>query len=152
MKFRTNVAMMGKLGFDIKLDDMSAEEADYCKRAIRNYNALKPIILEGDQYRLVSPYEGEHAATMYVGKNDGNAVVFTFDLYPRYKQQIFRSEANLKMEGLNPSARYRVTEIDRTDGKDREVGEYSGEYLMRVGLPLFTLNRLNSSVFTVNKI
>lgn len=152
VKFRTNVAMMGKLGFDIKLDDMSAEEADYCKRAIRNYNALKPIILEGDQYRLVSPYEGEHAATMYVGKNDGNAVVFTFDLYPRYKQQIFRSEANLKMEGLNPSARYRVTEIDRTDGKDREVGEYSGEYLMRVGLPLFTLNRLNSSVFTVNKI
>lgn len=152
VKFRTNVAMMGKLGFDIKLDDMSAEEAGYCKRAIRNYNALKPIILEGDQYRLVSPYEGEHAATMYVGKNDGNAVVFTFDLYPRYKQQIFRSEANLKMEGLNPSARYRVTEIDRTDGKDREVGEYSGEYLMRVGLPLFTLNRLNSSVFTVNKI
>ena len=152
VKFRTNVAMMGKLGFDIKLDDMSAEEADYCKRAIRNYNALKPIILEGDQYRLVSPYEGEHAATMYVGKNDGNAVVFTFDLYPRYKQQIFKSEANLKMEGLNPSARYRVTEIDRTDGKDREVGEYSGEYLMRVGLPLFTLNRLNSSVFTVNKI
>ena len=152
MKFRTNVAMMGKLGFDLKLDDMSKDEVEYCKRAIKNYNSLKPVILEGDQYRLVSPYEGQHAATMYVGKNDGNAVVFTFDLYPRYKQSIFKSEANVKMNGLNPKARYQVKEIDRTDGNDQTIGEYSGEYLMTVGLPLFTLNRLNSRVFTVNKI
>ena len=152
VKFRTNVAMMGKLGFDIKLDDMTKDEADYCRRAIVNYNRLKPIILEGDQYRLVSPYEGNHAATMYVGKNDGDAVVFTFDIYPRYKQGIFNSEAKVVMEGLNPSARYRVTEIDRTDGQDQTIGEYSGDYLMTVGLPLFTLNKLNSRVFTVNKI
>ncbi|MDE6079256.1 MAG: alpha-galactosidase [Duncaniella sp.] len=152
VKFRTNVAMMGKLGFDIKLDDMSKEEVDYCKRAIKNYNSLKPVILDGDQYRLVSPYEGEHAATMYVGKNGANAVVFTFDLYPRYKQSIFKSEANVKLAGLHPDARYRVTEIDRTDGTDSGIGEYSGDYLMTVGLPLFTLNRLNSRVITVDKL
>lgn len=152
VKFRTNVAMTGKLGFDIKLDDMTADEADYCRRAIKNYNSLKPVILEGDQYRLVSPYEGEHAATMYVGKNKSNAVVFTFDLYPRYKQSIWKSEANVKMNGLDPVARYKVTEIDRTDGNSENVGEYSGEYLMKVGLPLFTLSRLNSRVFTVDKI
>lgn len=152
VKFRTNVAMMGKLGFDIKLDDMSKEDADYCRRAISNYNALKPIILEGDQYRLVSPYDGPHAATMYVGKNDGNAVLFTFDTYPRYKQAIFKSEAQVIMKGLNPSSRYKVTEIDRMDGSNQEIGEYSGEYLMTVGLPLFTLNKLNSRVFTINKI
>lgn len=152
VKFRTNVAMMGKLGFDLKLDDMNKDEVEYCKRAIRNYNVLKPIILEGDQYRLVSPYSGEHTSTMYVGKNDGDAVVFTFDIYPRYKQSIHRSEAQLRMKGLNPAATYRVTEIDRTDGKDRQIGEYSGDYLMTVGLPLFTLNRLTSRVFTVNKL
>lgn len=152
VKFRTNVAMMGKLGFDLKLDDMTKDEVEYCKRAIKNYNGLKPVILEGDQYRLVSPYEGQHAATMYVGKNDGNAVLFTFDIYPRYKQGIFKSEANVKMNGLNPDARYKVTEIDRTDGNNQTVGEYSGEYLMKVGLPLFTLNRLNSRVFTIDKI
>lgn len=58
----------------------------------------------------------------------------------------------VKLKGLNPDATYRVTEIDRTDGNDSVVGEYSGDYLMTVGLPLFTLNRLNSRVFTVNKI
>lgn len=152
VKFRTNVAMMGKLGFDLKLDDMSKDEVAYCKRAIKNYNSLKPVILEGDQYRLVSPYEGEHAATMYVGKNDGDAVLFTFDIYPRYKQQIAKSESTVKLNGLNPSARYSVTEIDRTDGNDSEIGEYSGEYLMQVGIPLFTLNRLSSRVFSIKKI
>ncbi|MDE7438350.1 MAG: alpha-galactosidase [Muribaculaceae bacterium] len=152
VKFRTNVAMMGKLGFDLKLDDLTKEEAAYCRQAIKNYNALKPIILEGDQYRLVSPYEGPHAATMYVGKNDGNAVVFAFDVNPRYRQSISKSEANVKLEGLNPDARYVVTEIDRMDGKDVKIGEYSGDYLMTIGLPLFTLNRLTSRVYTVNKI
>ncbi len=152
VKFRTNVAMMGKLGFDLKLDDLTEEEADYCRRAIKNYNALKPVILEGDQYRLVSPYEGEHAATMYVGKKDGDAVLFTFDIYPRYRQTISKAESNVKLNGLVPSARYAVTEIDRADGNDSKVGEYSGEYLMTVGLPLFTLNKLNSRVFSIKKM
>lgn len=151
IKFRTNVAMMGKLGFDIKLDDMSKEDVAYCQRAIKNYNLLKPIILEGDQYNLVSPYEGTHAATMYVGKNNGDAVLFTFDLYPRFKQVIFPTEAQLKMSGLMSSARYQVVEIDCTDGKPQKIGEYSGDYLMTVGLPLFTLKRLNSRVFMINR-
>ena len=58
----------------------------------------------------------------------------------------------MKLNGLNPDARYRVTEIDRTDGNNENIGEYSGEFLMTVGLPLFTLNRLNSRVFTVDRI
>lgn len=152
VKFRTNVAMMGKLGFDIKLDDMTREDAEYCRNAIRNYNQLKPIILDGDQYRLVSPYEGEHSATMYVGKNGGDAVLFTFDLYPRYKQKIFKSEADVVLEGLDSKARYLVREIDRMDKGEEEIGEYSGEYLMTVGLPLFTLNRLNSRVIYLKRI
>ena len=149
VKFRTNVAMMGKLGFDIKLDDISDAEAQYCRQAVKNYNSLKHTILEGDQYRLVSPYEGDHAATMYVDKKVGDAVLFTFDIYPRYRPQISNSEANVKLNGLNPDTKYVVTEIDRIDGKNQKIGEYSGEFLMSVGLPLFTLGRLNSRVFTI---
>ena len=152
VKFRTNVAMMGKLGFDLKLEDLTAEEADYCRRAIKNYNSLKPIILDGDQYRLVSPYEGEHTATMYVSKNGEEAVLFTFDIYPRYKQFISKAESIVKLDGLNPDMKYMVTEIDLPNGKNREIGEYSGDYLMKVGLPLFTLSHLNSRVFEIIKV
>lgn len=149
VKFRTNVAMMGKLGFDIKLDDMTPDEVKYCKQAIKNYNNLKPLILDGDQYRLVSPYANQHASSMYVAKDASKAVLFTFDIYPRYKQNIFKAETNLKLQGLDPATRYTITEIDRPDGTTLLIGEYSGDYLMTVGLPLFTLNRLNSRVFTI---
>ncbi len=143
IKFRVNVAMMGKFGFDIKLADMSAGEVDFCKRSIKDYNRLKPIILDGDLYRLVSPYSGNHTSSMYVGKDKKQAVVFTFDVNPRYDEQL----RNVCMQGLNPDARYEVKEINRFDGGDRYVGVYSGDYLMKVGLPMFTNNKLHSRIY-----
>lgn len=157
VKFRTNVAMTGKLGFDIRLDDLTPDQVSYCRRAIATYNTLRPIILQGDQYRLVSPRQGPHTATMYVGKNDGDAVLFTFDIHPRYRQRISPAEARVRLQGLNPAATYRVTETDRIDPArhttlpDHTIGHYSGDYLMTVGLPLFTLTPLNSRLFTLTK-
>ena len=37
--------MMCKLGFDIKMDDMSENDRRYCILAVKNYNSLKPVIL-----------------------------------------------------------------------------------------------------------
>ena len=65
IKFRTDVAMMCKLGFDIKLDDMSQSDHLYCVQAVKNYNRLKPVILDGDLYRLVSPYGSNHLPCMW---------------------------------------------------------------------------------------
>lgn len=48
IKFRTDVAMMGKLGFDIKLSDMSGDDLTYCQGAVKNYKRLRPAIMEGD--------------------------------------------------------------------------------------------------------
>lgn len=145
LKFKINVAMMGKLGFDINLHDIAANELAYCKQSVTEYNHLKTIILQGDQYRLVSPYEGNHAATMYVAKDQQKAVVFAFDVYPRYAEKLY----NVVMQGLNNTTIYKVEEINRTDGSKGEVKEYSGNYLMTVGLPLFTGNKLSSHVYSV---
>ena len=90
IKFRVNVAMMGKMGFDINLHDLSAQELDYCKRSVVDYNELKPVILDGDQYRLVSPYDGNHTATSYVSHDKRNAVLFAFDIYPRYSEKLYK--------------------------------------------------------------
>ena len=76
IKFRTDVAMMCKLGFDIKLEDMNQNEHLYCDQAVKNYNRLKPVILEGDLYRLVSPYGSNHTSSMFVGKDKKTAAVF----------------------------------------------------------------------------
>ena len=55
VKFRTDVASMCKLGFDIGLKDLTAEELDYCQQAVANWKRFQPSIMDGDQYRLVSP-------------------------------------------------------------------------------------------------
>ncbi len=147
IKFRTNVAMMGKLGFDLNLHDMSADDLAYVKRSIKEYNSLKPVILDGDQYRLVSPYSGNHASTIYVGKDKKRAVVFEFDTYPRVPEKYH----NVKLQGLDANATYKVTEINRYDGSVDQGKTYSGDYLMTVGLPLFTGNKLHSRVFELTR-
>ena len=45
VKFRTDVAMMGKLGFDIRIHDMTPAEQEYCKGAVKNFNRLGSAIL-----------------------------------------------------------------------------------------------------------
>ena len=147
VKFRTDVAMMGKLGFDINLHDLSADDLKYCQNAIRHYNRLKPVILDGDQYRLVSPYSGNHASTMYVGKDKKSAVVFAFDIFPKTVEH----NTLVKLRGLNPAATYSVKEINRADTSDGEAKTYSGDYLMKVGLPLFGTSRLSSRIYELTQ-
>ncbi|MBQ8051894.1 MAG: alpha-galactosidase [Bacteroidaceae bacterium] len=144
VKFRTDVASMGKLGFDIKLSDMTADDIAYAREAVRNYNRLKPVILDGDLYRLVAPYQSTHAASAYVSKDKGHAVLFTFDIQPRAVEH----RHNVVLRGLDSNRRYRIQEINLMPGQDTWVKNrsYSGDYLMNIGLDLFTGNKLNSRV------
>lgn len=149
IKFRTDVAMMGKLGFDIKMEDMSENEQQYCRQAVSNYNQLKPVILDGDLYRLVSPYEGNHTSSMYVGKDKRNAVVFTFDIHPRYAEKTLP----IRLQGLDENKNYRVKEINLMPGSQSSLSGneqiFSGEYLQKVGLNLFTTQQLHSRVIKI---
>uniref|UniRef100_UPI00402843D2 hypothetical protein n=1 Tax=Segatella hominis TaxID=2518605 RepID=UPI00402843D2 len=49
------------MGFDIDLKSLTADDYKFVQNAVKNYDSMKPMILEGDQYRLVSPYEGNHS-------------------------------------------------------------------------------------------
>ncbi|MDR0962708.1 MAG: alpha-galactosidase [Mediterranea sp.] len=151
IKFRTDVAMMGRLGFDIKLEDMNKGDEAYCRAAVENYNRLKPVILDGDMYRLVSPYEGNHTATMYVGKAGDHAVLFAFDIHPRYAEK----SLPVCLQGLKPDKMYRAKEINLMPGARSSLGadgkRYSGEFLMNVGLNLFTTGQLNSRVIEITE-
>lgn len=147
IKFRTEVAMMGKLGFDIKLSDLTQDELTYCNAAIKNYNRLKPTVLDGNMYRLVSPYEGNHTSTMFVSKDKSNAVLFAFDIYPRYAEKLH----NVLLEGLDSEKLYMVNEINLVPGQNSPFKSqvYSGDYLMKVGLNVFTGKHLNSRVIEI---
>ena len=149
IKFRTDVAMMCKLGFDIKLEDMNQNEHLYCDQAVKNYNRLKPVILEGDLYRLVSPYGSNHTSSMFVGKDKKTAAVFAFDIHPRYAEKTLP----VRLQGLDADKKYRVKEINMMPGNGSSLKGndqvFSGEYLMNVGLDLFTTQQLNSRLIEI---
>ena len=151
IKFRTDVAMMCKLGFDIKLEDMNQNEHLYCDLAVKNYNRLKPVILEGDMYRLVSPYGSNHTSSMFVGKDKKTAAVFAFDIHPRYAEKTLP----VRLQGLDADKKYRVKEINMMPGSGSSLKGnnqvFSGEYLMNVGLDLFTTQQLNSRLIEITE-
>ena len=146
VKFRTDVASMCKLGFDIGLADLSEDELQYCREAVANWKRLAPAILDGDQYRLVSPYESNHMAVNYVSADKSSAVLFAYDLHPRYSEPLLR----VKLRGLDPQARYLVKEINLMPGSRSGLAEdglvLSGDYLMKVGIGAFTGAQCHSRV------
>lgn len=152
VKFRTDVAMMCKLGFDIRINEMSQPDQQYCKEAVANFNRLGNVILDGDLYRLMSPYEGEHSAVMYVNENKSKAVLYSFDIYPRYAEQL----QPLRLQGLNSNSLYEVKEINLVPGTKSMLKcndrTYSGEYLMKVGIAVFSSRQTNSHVIEVSAV
>lgn len=150
VKFRTNVSMMGKLGYDTNIREYNDKELAYTRQAIKNYEKLKPAILEGDLYRLVSPLEGNgnHACNQFLSKDGKLGAIFTFDIYPRFGEYFHK----VKLQGLDPDARYEVFEIDRFDADDFKFGEYTGEYLMQEGIDILTGYKLHSRIYELRKI
>ena len=149
VKFRTDVASMCKLGFDMGLKGLSKEEMTYCVEAVANFKRLQTVILDGDQYRLVSPYEGNHMSVMYVGQDQAKAVLYAYDINPRFQEKLFP----VKLQGLDPAKRYKVEEINLMPGRKSNLNAngkvFSGDYLMKVGLPVFTTGQNQSRVVEI---
>ena len=146
VKFRTDVASMCKLGFDIGLKGMSDDELTFCRQAVTNWKRLRHLILEGELYRLVSPYDGNHTSVMYTDSDKDRAILFTYDIYPRINENLLP----VKLQGLDPKKMYRLVEINLMPHQQSTLkvnGEiYSGDYLMKIGIEAFTTNSMFSRV------
>lgn len=152
VKFRTDVASMCKLGFDLGLKELSAEELLYCQQAVANWKRLQDAILEGEQYRLVSPYESNHMALNYVNRNQSKAVLFAYDVYPRYQEKLL----SVKLQGLDPHKRYKVEEINLMPDARATLPAhgkvFSGDYLMKIGLDVFGFKPMQSHVVELTEV
>ncbi|WP_316788585.1 alpha-galactosidase [Pedobacter frigoris] len=152
IKFRTDVAMMGKLGFDIDLNHLKEEERIFCTEAVRNYKRLEELITKGEMYRLVSPYEQNRAVLMYVDDAKNKALLFVYNLHLRYGEEFNK----VKLQGLDPQKQYKVVETNRYNGAKSSSQDndktYSGDYLMKIGLSVSTQTALTSAIFEINSV
>ncbi|WP_281632830.1 alpha-galactosidase [Flavobacterium luteolum] len=145
IKFKTDVAMMGKLGFDINVKELKEKEIKYTQDAVANYKRLSPVIWHGDMYRIVSPYEDSRAVLMYVDESKNKAVLFSYTLHPLYDPQY-----NLvRFKGLDSNKTYKVEEINLMPEAKQTLQEsgasFTGDYLMNVGLRVSS-SKVESSV------
>ncbi|MGN0281972.1 MAG: alpha-galactosidase [Prevotella sp.] len=150
VKFRTDVAMSCKLGFDIALNKLSAEDREYCRMATKEWNRLKDIIFSPNLYRLQSPYESDHCVVQRVNDDKTRALVFAYDIHPRFRESIMP----IKLQGLDASAIYEVREICQATGQkpmDWHEKSFSGEYLMTVGLKMTTEKDMQSRIIEITR-
>lgn len=151
LKFRTDVAMMGKMGYDIQVKEMKPDELKFSQEAIANYKRLSNVIWHGDLYRLISPYEENRAVLMYVDDNKSKAVLFAYTTNTRYGENL----QSVRLQGLDAAKTYKVEEINKFPGARsgfRESGKsFTGEYLMNVGLNVSSNTPLTSTVVEISE-
>lgn len=149
LKFRTDVAMMGKMGYDIMISHLDEKELQFSKAAVQNYKKISDLVWFGNLYRLVSPYEGERSVLMYSDETKSKAVLFSYTLNTLFKE----IHQKVKLRGLDAKKSYRVREINLfpgTKSKFVEDGQlFSGDYLMKIGLNVSPNTPLISNVYEI---
>ena len=142
LKFRTDVAMSGRLGMEIQPKDMTDQEKEQCRKAIADYKVIRPVVQQGDIYRLVSPYENKGVASlMYTSAQKDKAAFFWWKTEHFFNQHLPR----VKMAGLDPARRYRIQELNRVDREPLsfEGKSFTGAYLMENGLEMPATHRVD---------
>ena len=135
IKFRFDVASMCRLGMEMVPSKLNDAEREYAARAIAEYKNIRPVVQQGDLYRLVSPYEGKRDFTslMYVNESKDKAVLFAYRLIYKYDM----SNIIIRLQGLKPDAKYRIREVaPEVEGKPVQINGkvVSGRVLMQEGV------------------
>jgi alpha-galactosidase len=150
LKFKTDVAMMGKMGYDIPVNELTEKELKFSQEAITNYKRLSDVIWHGDLYRLISPYEENRAVLMYINSSKTKAVLFAYTLNSRFGENFNR----VRLQGLDPAKTYKIQEINvsaegQRFGPSESGRSYTGDYLMKIGLNAGTGLPLSSAVYEI---
>lgn len=152
IKFRTDVAMMGKMGYDIQLAHLNEKELKFSQDAVVNYRKISDIVWYGNMYRLASPYEGNRAVVLFSNESKSRAILFSYNLNIRYREAFNQ----VKLRGLDEAKNYKIEEINLfPDTKSRfqfQGKTFSGDYLMKVGLNVSGSEALSSYVFEISEI
>jgi alpha-galactosidase len=127
--FGCAVAMSARFGFDVDFAAMTDEELAVCRRAVALYRDVRPLVQQGDVWRLIPP--DERAALSYVSADGNRAVLFAFQLTTR-KNDV----GPVRLRGLASDRTYEVTAVDLAAGHDpvrTDVERRLGAALMEEG-------------------
>ncbi len=149
LKFRFDVAFTGRLGIEMKPADFNEREMAFAQRAIETYKQFRPIIQQGDLYRLISPYEGKgYCSEMIMNEQKTEGLFFAY----KFEQYVDLFRPRFRFAGLDPNAVYTLTELNREGGADHWEGhQFSGKFLMENGVEVRLDGQWASKVIHLKK-
>lgn len=132
IKFRFDIAACGRLGMELQPKTMNDAEKAFAKRAIESYKGFRDIVMNGDLYRLGSPYDNNgEFGLMYVTEDKQKAVLFIYRI--AYDSRCVA--AQIRLAGLDSAKDYRVTELNVDKSSSWFSGKVlSGSMLMNKGV------------------
>ena len=137
--FRFNVTMQGSLSVGGNLLKYNEEELEIHRKYIALYKEIRDTVQFGKLYRLADFDNDNIYANQYVKENQ--SVLFLCKSVNTFFNEKFY---HIRLRGLDELARYTV----KYDGKEEN---YSGAYLMNVGLDFEMGGTLQSKIIVINK-
>lgn len=137
IKFRFDVALMGRLGLELDPRTLTAEESAEFRRRIALAKRLRPLTQLGELYRLASPYEGPDCALLFIGTGEecGKALLLAYTTERAYTDQHIR----IPLRGLTGAARYHIEELEPDGSGNRcplHGATLGGDTLLASGMPI----------------
>ena len=132
IKFRFDMACAGRLGMELQPKQMTDAEKEFARRAIASYKEYRDIVMQGDLYRIGTPYDKSGCyGLMYVSKDRKQAVLFTYSL--RYQGRSLIPK--FRLQGLDPKTGYTIRELNVDKSRNWFDGKtFSGEMLSNAGI------------------
>jgi len=124
---RGHVALAGTFGYELDITKLSRQDREMITRQVEMYHRYHDLVREGDYHRIASYQENREFDCWAVVSRDRKQVLVT------YVQVLGRANCHsrvLRLQGLDPAARYRVEDTGRVFG---------GDTLMYAGLPMENL-------------
>lgn len=118
---RADVAHLGATGYELDTTTFTDEDREAVRAQVSAYREMQELVLNGDLYRIDSPYEGNFFTEMLVSKDRDRAHVTCYRRMGRVNSETKR----IRLQGLDETKRYLVRELGR---------EFSGAALMGFGL------------------
>ncbi len=118
---RARVALTGAFGYQLDITRLSDEDKQKVIFYNQEYHRYNDLLREGTYYRIASYRENNMYDCWQVVSEDKSECLVT---YVQVRYQPFWNPRRLKLEGLDPDARYRLEGTDQI---------YSGGLLMHAG-------------------
>ena len=136
---RGNIAMTGRFGYELDLAILTEEEKEIVRQQIKTYKQWGQILHESTMYRLQSPFAGNTFAVEFVSEEKQYVIA----VYASVLGSADKDPDRLYFAGLDADAYYRDLETKK---------EYSGSFLMHLGIPVATKGDFASKLMIFEKV